>query len=154
MTSDSAAAEEIRRIGHEHYLSGADLRSLVEMGMTVGLHGRAHRKWTGLDDAGLVDETVRARGEVAEAAGCPIDEVAIPFGAYDRRVFAWLLRQDFARILTSDRGPFDPAERVWNRNTVRAAMGPSEIDAILSGTASPVERLRLAASQLIRRRLR
>jgi peptidoglycan/xylan/chitin deacetylase (PgdA/CDA1 family) len=142
------------RIGHRHYLSAADLRSLVAMGMTVGLHGRAHNRWPTLDDANLVDETVRARSDIALAAGCPIDEVAIPFGAYDRRVFGWLERQDFRRILTSDRGPFDPAARVWNRNTVRADMTAAQIEAILAGRLGWTERVRLAVSQFLRRRVR
>jgi len=142
------------RIGQRHYLSAADLRSLVAMGMTVGLHGRAHSKWPTLDDAGLADETVRARSEIAHAAGCLVDEVAIPFGAYNRRVFGWLERQDFRRILTSDRGPFDPTARVWNRNTVRADTTEAQIEAMIAGRLGATERVRLAASQFIRRRVR
>lgn len=142
------------RLGQPNYLSHADLRMLTSMGMTVGLHGRNHLDWRTLDDAGLEDETISARDEVAEASGRPVDEVAIPYGAYDSRVFAWLEHHGFRHILTSDRGTFDPDARVWNRNTMMADMGDDMIEAILAGSVGPLERVKLAASRAYRRRLR
>ena len=142
------------RLGQPHYLSREDLRTLAAMGMTVGLHGRHHLDWRTLDDAALEDETVRARDEVALAAGRPVDEVAIPFGAYDSRVFTWLERHGFRRILTSDRGTFDPVARVWNRNTMMAGMNADEVETILTGNAGPLERMKQAASRAYRRRFR
>lgn len=142
------------RLGEPHYLSHADLRTLTDMGMTVGLHGRHHVDWRTLDDDALEDETVRARDEVAEAAGHPVEEVAIPFGAYDSRVFGWLERHGFRHILTSDRGVFDPRALVWNRNTMMADMDADAVETILAGYAGPVERLKQAASRAYRRRFR
>lgn len=142
------------RIGQPGYLSAAELRDLCDSGMTIGLHGRSHVDWRTLDDERLADETVTARREIAEATGRPVDEVAIPFGAYDSRVFAWLERHEFRRILTSDRGTFDPAARVWNRNTMLADMDGAAIDAILTPAPPALERIRMAASQAYRRRFR
>ena len=142
------------RLGQPHYLSHADLRTLTDLGMIVGLHGRHHVDWRTLDDAALADETVRARDEVATAAGQPVDEVAIPFGAYDSRVFTWLERHGFRRILTSDRGAFDPHAQVWNRNTMMADMDADTVESVLAGSAGPLERLKQAASQAYRRRFR
>ncbi|MXO75652.1 polysaccharide deacetylase family protein [Altererythrobacter aerius] len=135
-------------------MSAADLRSLVRGGMTVGLHGRDHLDWRRLDENALADELVGARHTIAAAAGRSVDEVAIPFGAYDRRVIRRLQEEGFARILTSDRGTFRPSARIWNRTSIRDDMTDAEIGAILSGHARPATRIRRAASRFARRHLR
>jgi len=165
--SDLEAAERLRRrgrsgryyvlagrIGEPGYLSAGELKSLAAGGAVIGLHGRGHIDWRRADDRQLADETVAAREDIAAATGRPVDEVAIPFGAYDSRVFTWLEHHGFRHILTSDCGTFDPDAQVWNRNTVTADMDAAEIDTILSGGAGPLARLRMAASQAYRRRLR
>jgi peptidoglycan/xylan/chitin deacetylase (PgdA/CDA1 family) len=165
--SDVEAADRLRRrgrtgrfyvlagrIGTPGYLSTADLKGLAANNAVVGLHGRSHVDWRLVDDQPLADETIAARGEIAAATGHPVEEVAIPFGAYDSRVFAWLERQGFRHIVTSDRGTFDPAARVWNRNTVMADMDADAIDAILKPGRHPFAQIKMAASQAYRRRFR
>jgi GT2 family glycosyltransferase len=165
--SDLAAAETLARhglsgrffilvgrIGQPGYLAPADLRALRDMGMTVGLHGRDHVDWRRIDDARLADETVAARRELAGMLGQPVTEVAIPFGSYDRRVLGWLRRQGFARIMTSDRGTFRPADVIWNRTSIRGDMTPQEIDTVLAGRASAPVRLRRAAARAMKRWVR
>lgn len=139
------------RLSKPGYLSPADLRALAARGMTVGLHGRHHVDWRSLDDAGLADETGAARAEIAEAVGQPVDEVAIPFGAYNLRVIEHLAGQGFRRILTSDSGPFDPHALIWNRNSLRSDMSAEAIDAIFQARAPLAGRLRQALSRIVRR---
>jgi peptidoglycan/xylan/chitin deacetylase (PgdA/CDA1 family) len=139
------------RLGQADYLSASDLRSLVAMGMTIGLHGYDHVDWRNLDDAGLVRETVTARAMLSDAVGQKVDEVAIPLGAYNKRVMHWLDRQDFAHIHTSDQGTFDPAARIWNRNSIRCDMGAPDIGRILAGHQPLVRRLGGLLSQTLRR---
>lgn len=165
--SDLEAAERLRRrgrdgrfyvlagrIGQPGYLSADELKSLTTSGAVVGLHGRCHVDWRALDDRQLTDETVAAREEISAATGRPVDEVAIPFGAYDSRIFAWLEHQGFRHIVTSDRGTFDPSSRVWNRNTIMAEMDAAAIDAILAPARHPLGRMMMAMSQAYRRRFR
>lgn len=135
------------------YCSRDDARRLVEQGMTVGLHGRRHCDWTMIDQMELADETVSARAELAEAIGRPVEEVAIPFGRYNRNVMTWLKTQGFARIHTSDRGNFDPAERIWNRNTLRRDLGEQELVRILSGRPPVAQRIRGSVTTFIKRNL-
>jgi len=122
--------------------------------MTIGLHGRDHLDWRTLDDAQLDAETSGARRELADLLGAPVDEVAIPFGAYDRRVIARLRRQGFARILTSDRGAFRPHERIWARNTVRRDTAGEEPAHVLESDGSALTRLRRMGSRTVRRYVR
>ena len=142
------------RLGEAHYLATDDLRRLRGAGMTIGLHGRDHLDWRTLDDAQLDAETSGARRELADLLGAPVDEVAIPFGAYDRRVIARLRRQGFARILTSDRGAFRPHERIWARNTVRRDTAGEEPAHVLESDGSALTRLRRMGSRTVRRYVR
>lgn len=139
------------RFGNDEYLSQGDVRSLREMGMTIGLHGRDHVDWRKLDEAGLTAETVHARAELAEALGDEVREVAIPFGTYDRRVMGWLKAQGFDHIHTSDPGKIRSVDaRVWNRNTLRCDMDEARIEAILDGRQTLAKTVRRALSRFIR----
>jgi peptidoglycan/xylan/chitin deacetylase (PgdA/CDA1 family) len=129
--------------------SREDARELARQGMIVGLHGRNHVNWRNLDDAGLADETVTARAELADALGQPVSEVAIPFGSYDRRVIAWLRAQGFERIHTSDGGTFRPAAAVWDRNTLRSDMAEDEVTDILLARESAASYWRRQAKRLL-----
>ena len=139
------------RMGDGAYCAPEDARALVKMGMVVGLHGRNHVDWRKCDHAALLDETQAARAELAAVLGEPVDEVAIPFGAYDSRVISALRQQGFARIHTSDGGRCQPSARIWNRNSLHQNLSQAELSAILHGRFSPLRRLRAGASQMLRR---
>ncbi|NVE95137.1 polysaccharide deacetylase family protein [Altererythrobacter lutimaris] len=142
------------RLSQPKYLSREDLIALKDMGMTIGLHGRDHVDWRKLDDKALEDETVTARAEIEDALGQAVDEVAIPFGAYDRRVMNWLKDRRFTRIHTSDGGPLrDRAAKIWPRNTLRADMKEERLDVLLSGRWTLAQRARQAGGQLYRRHI-
>jgi peptidoglycan/xylan/chitin deacetylase (PgdA/CDA1 family) len=120
------------RLGEEHYLSAADLGELRDMGMIVGLHGRDHVDWSTCSDDQLASEIGEARQELEAALGSAVNEVAIPFGRYDRSVMGLLRRSGFARIHTSDGGTVEPGARIWNRNTLRSDMTEDQIGRVLS----------------------
>ncbi|WP_425419572.1 polysaccharide deacetylase family protein [Oricola indica] len=92
------------RIGQKGYLSGQDIRELVAAGMSIGNHGWDHVDWTQLDEAGRQRELYDARMRIADAAGVPIDEAAIPFGHLDRALLGHLKDADYSRVNTSSRG--------------------------------------------------
>lgn len=142
------------RFGQPHYCSAQDARELLAMGMVVGLHGRDHVDWRGLDAAGLEQEIVAGRAELADTLGAPVNEVAIPFGAYNRRVMAALKRADFAHILTSDPGVMRAEDRVWNRFTIRADLSQLAISHMLAGRVSAPMRLARALRRTIKRQWR
>ncbi len=141
------------RFDQQEYCSRDDARRLHAQGMIVGLHGRDHRDWKRLDDTGLADETVAARAELTDAIGAPVDEVAIPFGSYDRRVMRWLKEQSFARIHTSDGGTLDPSAIIWNRNTLRCDMSEAELDRILRGSWPVSRNFRRSVASYIKRNI-
>jgi peptidoglycan/xylan/chitin deacetylase (PgdA/CDA1 family) len=90
------------RLGSRGSLDADGLRELVRSGMTVGTHGMDHRSWRRLSTLVRERELVEARATIADAVGRQVDEAALPFGAYDRRLLAELRRLGYVRVHTSD----------------------------------------------------
>lgn len=90
------------RLGSRGSLDADGLRELVQNGMTVGTHGMDHRPWRRLSASDSDRELVQARATIADVVGRPVDEAAVPFGAYDRRLLAELRRLGYATVHTSD----------------------------------------------------
>jgi peptidoglycan/xylan/chitin deacetylase (PgdA/CDA1 family) len=91
------------RLGQPGYLDTGAVRELVKDGMTIGTHGMDHRPWRGLSTSDRHRELIEARAVLAEVAGSPVDQAAVPMGAYDRRLLAELRRLGYAAVHTSDR---------------------------------------------------
>jgi peptidoglycan/xylan/chitin deacetylase (PgdA/CDA1 family) len=91
------------RLDRPGSLSTAEVRELVDAGMRIGTHGMDHVPWRGLSDAALRRELVDARIAIAEAAGTPVLDAALPLGRYDRRVLNALRREGYLSVHTSDR---------------------------------------------------
>jgi peptidoglycan/xylan/chitin deacetylase (PgdA/CDA1 family) len=118
------------RLGEPDYLSAADLRTLRDEGMAIGLHGMHHQRWRGLSDDDLDEEISVARRRLEDAAGARLDAAACPFGAYDRRVLARLRRAGFAAVFTSDGGWATRGAWLQARNTFRAGDGAAAVATI------------------------
>lgn len=92
------------RIGQAGYVDAGHVRALRAAGMRIGSHGWSHVDWRTVDDSELDRELGDARQVLAEAQGAPVDDVAIPFGSYDRRICRALRKHRYARVYTSDQG--------------------------------------------------
>lgn len=139
------------RFGDPHYLSHDDARTLMAMGMEIGLHGQDHVDWRRIPINQLKTETIAARYLLAEVLGHTVDEVAIPFGAYNRKVIRHLGECGFARIYTTDGGSCRVGERISNRTSVRCDMSLDQIAAMLDDTPSPARKLKRSVSTALRR---
>jgi peptidoglycan/xylan/chitin deacetylase (PgdA/CDA1 family) len=106
------------RIDQPGFLTRAALRDLVDAGMDVQSHGMHHRAWRGLDDASRHEELVVARELIAEMTGRPVNEVAIPFCLYDRRILRQLRTAGYRHVHTCDGGPADPTKWLQPRTQV------------------------------------
>ena len=140
------------RIDRSDELTTADLQRLVEAGMTIGSHGRAHVPWTDCDDRHLDAEIAASAEDLAGAIGRPVNRFACPFGAYDRRVLAALRRHGAAQVFTSDRGA-TPSRWLTARTSLRAEHRPEHLDDLLAhGRSRPSRWVRDLNS--LRKRLR
>jgi peptidoglycan/xylan/chitin deacetylase (PgdA/CDA1 family) len=107
------------RLDQHGSLSAADIKSLVQSGMTVGSHGMRHVSWRSISDQELHEELTTAADVIADAAGQPVRQVACPFGSYDRRVLSAIRRHGFSRVYTVDGGSARNGAWLQSRYTVR-----------------------------------
>jgi peptidoglycan/xylan/chitin deacetylase (PgdA/CDA1 family) len=124
------------RLDTPQYLSRAAVGELLDAGMQVGSHGMHHRDWRTLDDAALGEEVGTARRQLEEACGRPVTAVAIPFGAYNRRVLARVRAEGFACAYTSDRGYARCTAWLKPRNTLRLDSVEDDISRWLTRSAA------------------
>jgi len=68
------------------HLDFGQLRTLVDSGWEVGLHGATHRDLRRLSDAELQRELITARVQLSEQLGTPIHLISYPFGLVNHRV--------------------------------------------------------------------
>jgi len=138
------------RIGAEHYLTEGDIRTLLSMGMGIGLHGQDHVDWRSVSDDVFAVETITARKQLADVAGMEIAEVAIPFGAYDRKVIGRLKTQGYHAIYTSYGVRADLRNKVRSRTSLRSDTDDAALEAILENRYGAKSRMRRAASKFVR----
>lgn len=142
------------RIGAPLYLSADQIRALHGAGMRIGSHGRAHVRWTALDDAQLRDEIFAPLGVLSEIVGAPVTTVGVPFGAYDDRVLQRLAANGVTQVFTSDGGPCLPDAFLVPRTSVRNDMALESIAAMMNGPHDPARFYLRAAKRVARRALR
>jgi peptidoglycan/xylan/chitin deacetylase (PgdA/CDA1 family) len=116
------------RLGQPGSLAAADVRDLVQAGMTIGSHGMRHRPWRATSAEELNEELTGAQEVIARASGQPVQQVACPFGSYDRRVLSAIRRRGFSRVYTVDGGPARSDAWLQSRYTVRADDTPADIE--------------------------
>jgi peptidoglycan/xylan/chitin deacetylase (PgdA/CDA1 family) len=116
------------RLGQPGSLAAADLRNLLQSGMTIGSHGMMHRPWRTASAQELHEELTGAQEAIAQASGQPVSQVACPFGSYDRRVLNAIRHRGFSRVYTVDGGPARSDAWLQSRYTVRAYDMPRDIE--------------------------
>jgi len=139
------------RLERDGYLAAVDIRSLLDMGMSVGLHGYHHVDWRRLDAAGLHEEIPQARVVLSEIMRKHVGTVSVPFGAYNRRVMSFLSRMDFDTIFTSDGGLARQGARVRPRVTIRTDTDMDDIRKLLAGAVSTRESLQRGVKSFLKR---
>lgn len=94
----------VGRISNPYYLSAEGLQQITAMGFEIGSHGVDHVPWTSLDETGLKQETEGSKKQLEDVLGAEVKSVAIPFGAYNRRVLTAIKLAGYSTVYTSDRG--------------------------------------------------
>ena len=164
--SDVAAARKLSEVGLKGqffvlagrlespgYLDRSGLLILDDLGMEIGLHGTHHVDWRRASQAELIDETVTSRKTLADVVGKPITSLAIPFGAYNKRVLRYLESQNFDRIYLADNGLATAGSKYLRRNPVMGWQTISHIDDYVEDRASLLTKVRRKLMPLLKRQL-
>jgi len=166
-TSDRAiASEPLARAGYSAIffplsdrldtpgsLGAEDLVALQKQGHRIGSHGAAHVDWSALDAEGEAREWADARDQIAQAAGAPISEAAIPFGRYNARVLKGLKAAGYTRVYSSDGGAWSEGDWPVPRTSPRRDMTLQDIEGILLGREGLKARMRRKLSRAVKARL-
>jgi peptidoglycan/xylan/chitin deacetylase (PgdA/CDA1 family) len=131
----------VGRIGRKHYLDKSDIRALAKMGHEIGTHGVNHVPWTSLDPKALHREINYSRQCLENILGVKVDSVAIPFGAYNRRVLSALQKAAFSRIYTTDKAIVRGSPMMINRYSIRRDDDPEDLGKIIKQLSSHKFRL-------------
>jgi peptidoglycan/xylan/chitin deacetylase (PgdA/CDA1 family) len=132
------------RIGQAGSLDESDIAALGDAGMDLGSHGIAHVDWTGLSPDALEAELAGSKARIEDICGTRVRAAGIPFGLYNSAVLMALRAAGYETAWSSDGGTMRESDFPRARTSLRGAMTPGEIDAILAGRMAPVRRLRRA----------
>lgn len=105
-------------LGSPGYMSLYDVKDLFSSGMGIGNHGWIHRMWKDLNDKELNRELLDSKLELQSLLNAPIEEIAIPYGKYNRKVLKAIRNHGYKKIYTSDGGFAQPESLIQPRNTI------------------------------------
>jgi peptidoglycan/xylan/chitin deacetylase (PgdA/CDA1 family) len=145
-------------IGAPRMLSVADVRSLGETdGVEIGAHSVSHSRLDELAAGALEEEIGDSKRELELLLDAPVTTFAYPYGAYDRRTRATVIRVGFrsaAAVKNAISHPHDDPFAIA-RWTVTSKTGAERVASFLRGEGVPLswshERLRTRAYRVVRR---
>jgi peptidoglycan/xylan/chitin deacetylase (PgdA/CDA1 family) len=126
------------------------VRELVDAGMTIGSHGWSHSDWRRLDDRRALQELSDAPELLSELVGRPVRRVAVPHGAYDRRLLDRLRKVGATRVYTADGGSAREFTWLQPRNSLRHDLDPTWINDVLAGGPGLYRSATRTAARLVR----
>nr|WP_255622823.1 polysaccharide deacetylase family protein [Tessaracoccus sp. OS52] len=127
------------RLGKSGYVGPDEVRELGVAGMGIGSHGWDHVDLRRTDDSALLRETVGSRERLAETVGAEVDQFAIPFGSYDRRVLRHL--RGYREVFTSDGGRAPSSSWLTPRASYVRDWQPAEISRMVRERVSLGDRV-------------
>lgn len=139
------------RLGEDGSLNAAGVAELARRGMTIGNHGMDHRSWRHLEGPIAEREIVESRSVLAQAAGTDIDDVALPFGEYDRQVLARVREAGYRSVYTMERRRARPGAWLQPRFAIRSLDNPATLRAEVLGPPALHSRLECAVRGLVHR---
>jgi peptidoglycan/xylan/chitin deacetylase (PgdA/CDA1 family) len=138
-------------LGDRGRVDHADVRKLVDAGMTIGSHGWSHRDWRRIDPVQAWEEMDNAHRVLGELTGRRVSRVAIPFGSYDRHVLRRLRAAGVTRAYTSDGGRARPDDWLQARTSLRHDMDAAWIARVLDPDIFRIRRARNSAVRAVKR---
>jgi peptidoglycan/xylan/chitin deacetylase (PgdA/CDA1 family) len=124
-------SDQLRTVGR------AEIRHLLEAGMTIGSHSLSHRDFRALDERQALDDARGSRLVLEELCGEPVATFAFPWG-YCTEDQKALMTGVYERVFLTDHGFCSPEDKIIPRNEVAT---PLHLEAAASGALDFVRRL-------------
>jgi len=115
--------------------------------MNIGIHGEYHVNWTTLHEDELTRQISVSRKVLNEIVDEDVRTVAVPFGAYNRKVLSVLRANRIIRVYTSDGGPALDSSWLVSRHTVRTDTPAAVVQTWISRHRSIVSAARVLLRQ-------
>lgn len=128
------------RIGQPHYLQAEHIRLLHAAGMASGSHSTCHQRWTEMSDEEIARDVNASCETLAELIDAPVTDVAIPYGACNRRVLAVLRNLGVTRVYSSLPGPNSAQSWIVRRDCVDVTTTEAELRTIAAAKPSILTR--------------
>lgn len=136
------------RTGQPGSLSAEKILALQAAGMRIGSHGIGHHNLSKLSLSDLNEELWGSRRALEEICGCPVTELGLPFGAYNRQVLTAARTAGYQAVYSSNRGWMRNDRFLRPRISLHEKMGAKELDDIFAGRLRPRTWLRRTASAI------
>jgi peptidoglycan/xylan/chitin deacetylase (PgdA/CDA1 family) len=163
--SDVVAAETMKFLGYRAifyvpwlhvglpgFLSSGEIKALAANGFAIGSHGMNHSPLTQKTNLELRDELFASKVRLQDLIRRKVEDLALPFGRYDRRVIAMARAAGYRRIMTSNIGLARTDQSgVFPRFPITSRTSLEDLRDML--LASPVELMRRRLWHAIGRRL-
>jgi peptidoglycan/xylan/chitin deacetylase (PgdA/CDA1 family) len=99
--------------GHPEYdervMTAEQLRQISSRNVVIGSHTQTHPDLSELPAEQIWWELTESKRSLEEMIGRPVEDLALPFGSYNRDVLQMALEAGYKRIYTLDPKPAEPA---------------------------------------------
>ncbi len=107
------------------YMGWAELRSLLEAGHSIGVHGWSHKLLTHCSDDELQIELCKSRRTLQDKLGTSVTTMSLPGGRFNRRVLDACAEAGYTQIYTSvPRAEYLPLGATIGRVNIHGSVQP------------------------------
>lgn len=151
VTPDRSAENYTRIAPQDVPATDEELREMSAAGIDIESHGMTHRYLTDLDDQTVRWELEESRRVLTERFGRPVRHLAIPTGAYDRRIRSITAGCGYRVVFASRKGTNHPGvDRLQMRRlVVGRGFGASGLEHLLRPSTAFQLRLASAAQNTV-----
>jgi peptidoglycan/xylan/chitin deacetylase (PgdA/CDA1 family) len=89
---------------NERIMDWDEVAGLAAEGVSIGAHGRKHRRLSGLPDSELEAEVSGSLQDLRDRLEAPVPVLAYPHGAHDERVRTAAIQSGYAAAYTTEKG--------------------------------------------------
>jgi len=96
----------VKRIGQEGYMGWKELKSLADVGMTIGSHGLTHEVLTNLKDEQIMGELKASKSSLEINLRVPVNCFSVPRGFCNEKIIRMAHEAGYTEVFISEKPDF------------------------------------------------